>query len=543
MQHLSSAVPTTSAAYDIAIVGAGISSAYTLIHCISLLEQQPPDRPLRVVVTEKSGEFWTGIPYGGKSGSTALLISPLKEFISQPVELAQFVNWLNENRQWLFDPQQYQGALASQWLAANADEIAQGRWEDLFIPRYTFGLYLKQRLPELLTKARAKGLLECDLNTVEALDVSRTAGLYQVDVATPTGDRTSLLARKLVLAIGSPPNVSFVPHHPAESDDICYIENMYEPSIDENIQRICQALQASQQRQVLMVGSNAGTLDTLYGINNSAVASELIEKFIVISPNATFPYRINREFTPPVFTPDHTLALVARKSFTAKDIFAAIDHDVAYARSLNINISDIHTELSKVTMDALNLLDATEQKQFVCIYAVEIGKLQRRAGAEYLDVIASLIDRDKLTFIKGKFSKYTATATNEPNCEYIDADSGNIHNLDAPIGVIVNCAGFQDVTRSSSTLIQNLIRREICFPNDSKRGFAIDKNFEASPNCFVMGPLVAGNIDGNFKVWHAESCQRIIGLSQQLAIALLRSEPDPVASSLDRATAGVLVNA
>ncbi|PSB40183.1 hypothetical protein C7B77_28685, partial [Chamaesiphon polymorphus CCALA 037] len=83
---------------------------------------------------------------------------------------------------------------------------------------------------------------------------------------------------------------------------------------------------------------------------------------------------------------------------------------------------------------------------------------------------------------------------------------------------------FQDVTTSSSSLIQNLIRRQICVPNESNRGFVIDKNFEASKNCYLMGPLVAGNIDGNFRVWHAESCQRIIGFSQNLAAALLRSE-------------------
>jgi hypothetical protein len=44
-----------------------------------------------------------------------------------------------------------------------------------------------------------------------------------------------------------------------------------------------------------------------------------------------------------------------------------------------------------------------------------------------------------------------------------------------------------------------------------------------SKNCYLMGPLVAGNIDGNFKIWHAESCQRIINLSKQLAEVLISS--------------------
>ena len=127
--------------------------------------------------------------------------------------------------------------------------------------------------------------------------------------------------------------------------------------------------------------------------------------------------------------------------------------------------------------------------------------------------------------------------------------------LDAPVGVVINCAGFQDVTRSSSVLIQNLIRRKICVPNDSKRGFRIDKNFEMSKNCYLMGPLVAGNMDGNFKVWHAESCQRIINLSKHLAEVLLSptqlegsvppAQPDlsMVMLSNPKTTTGLMVNA
>ena len=156
-------------------------------------------------------------------------------------------------------------------------------------------------------------------------------------------------------------------------------------------------------------------------------------------------------------------------------------------------------------------------------YAVEIGKLQRRAGGEYLDVVDALICQNKLEFLKGRFVRFLA-ATGGSRCEYLAGAEREQKVLDAPIGAVVNCAGFQDVTKSSSVLIQNLIRRKICIPNDSNRGFVIDKNFEASKNCYVMGPLIAGNIDGNFKVWHAESCQRIIGLAQQLAQVLLQAE-------------------
>jgi uncharacterized NAD(P)/FAD-binding protein YdhS len=536
--------------YDLAIIGAGVSSAYTLINYISLLEQQSPvgevhgpaHQPVKIVVTEKSGEFWTGIPYGNRSGRNALLIAPLKEFIPQQLEREHFIGWLIANRDWVFDPQEYnKGELSRKWLQANQDDMSQGRWDELFIPRYTFGLYLKQRLANLLQAATAKGLIEIDLLTADVLDVQTTQAIYRVELEISSEENTHFLSKKVVLAIGSPPNVAFEQARSNDVEqDICYIDNMYEPSLDFNLDRICKSLQQFEhqsQRQILIVGSNAGTLDTLYSLNNSKTLTNLVDKFTVLSPNAAFPHRISREVVKVIYTPQHLVALVQSASFTAKQILEAVQQDVAWATAKNINISDIYSDISKVVIQGLNRLSFGEQKQFVSRYAVEIGKLQRRAGGEYLDVVDELIAQTKLEFLKGKFVRYAPLTTGGASCEYVDGEDRQKKVFDAPIGVIINCAGFQDVTKSSSVLIQNLIRRGICIPNDSNRGFVIDKNFKASNNCYLMGPLVAGNIDGDFKIWHAESCQRIISLSQHLATVLLSTEqPDPT-------TVAVLVNA
>ena len=543
--------------YDLAIIGAGISSAYTLIHYVGGLERQAlanaqahpirvveltngqADVPIRIIVTEKSDEFWTGLPYGRRSGRNALLISPLHEFIPQQLERQNFIDWLTVNRDRVFNPAEYnKGELSRKWLEANSADMSEGRWDDLFIPRHTFGLYLKERLDLVLTTAAANGLIEFKLITADVLDVQNVEDLYLVDL--DGIDHRSFLAKQLVLAIGSPPNVAFTPDRfQASADEVCYIDNMYEPSLDFNIDRICQSLQqidSPSQRQVLMVGSNAGTLDTLYNINNSKTAVNLIEKFVVISPNAAFPYRISKGIVELNYSPQHLLALVETRSFTAKQMFNAIEQDLAAAIAQNINISDIHGDLSKVTMQALNLLNPAEQKQFVIRYSVDIGKLQRRAGGEYLDVVNNLIAQNKLEFLKGRFVKYSAPISGKSNCEYRDSESITQPVLNTPIRIAINCAGFQGVTKSNSVLIQNLIRREICIPNDSNRGFVTDKNFRASKNCYIMGPLVAGNIDGDFKVWHAESCQRIIGLSEILAAALQQAEPQRAAMPIVEST-------
>ncbi len=536
--------------YDLAIIGAGVSSAYTLIHYIAGLEQQAVIRlangqqhdPVRIVIVEKSGEFWAGLPYGKRSGRSALLISPLHEFIPQQPERQQFTQWLSTNLDRVFSPEVYdQGELSRKWLEANSADMSEGRWDDLFIPRSAFGLYLKERLDHLLMTAKVKGLIEFELVTADVLDIENVSDLeiedlYQVDLA--GADNRSFLAKKLVLAIGSPPNVAFAQDQAqASTEEVCYIDNMYEPSLESNIDRICQSLQQADspsQRQILMVGSNAGTLDTLYNINNSKTAVSLIDKFVIVSPNAAFPYRISKGIVELNYCPQHLLDLAATESFTAKQMFEAIEQDIAAAIAQNINISDIHGDISKVTMQALNLLNPAEQKQFVIRYSVDIGKLQRRAGGEYLDVVNRLIAQNKLEFRKGKFVKYSAPVNGKANCEYRDSKNIIQPVLDTPIRIIINCAGFQDVTKSDSILIQNLIRRGICIPNDSNRGFITDKNFRANKNCYLMGPLIAGNIDGDFKVWHAESCQRIISLSEKLAAALHQPQLQiPVVSTVE----------
>lgn len=555
MQYSSSTRPTeapvdrsaSAKLYDLAIIGAGISSAYTLLHYLERLEQQLEigrSQPVKIVVTEKSGEFWTGIPYGDRSGRTALLISPLKEFIPQQPERAHFIEWLNTNRDWLFDRQVYQqqGQLASKWLDDNAADIASGDWDDLFIPRHTFGLYLGSRLTEAVNTATAKGLIECDLITADVWDIQRDRELFLVDITTNKND-VCFAAKQLVIAIGSPPNLGFEQSGEDRASALCYIDNMYEPSLDANLDRLCKVLADTEPaaRQVTIVGSNASTLDTLYSINNSPAATSLIEKFIILSPTAAFPHRINREVVAIDYTPHALVALVQTESFTAQQILEAVKRDVADATAQNINISDIYGDITKVVMQALNLLDLAEQQQFVFKYAVEIGKFQRRAGGEYLDVVNDLVDRCQVEFIKGRFVRQLPLASGGNGFEYLDSEHRQRQTFDRPIGAIINCAGFQDVTKSSSTLIQNLLAREICQPNQSNRGFLIDKNFQASENCYVMGPLVAGNIDGNFRVWHAESCQRILGLSKHLADVLLQNSPAAVIP--DPTTAATLVAA
>jgi uncharacterized NAD(P)/FAD-binding protein YdhS len=512
--------------YDIAIVGSGISCAYTLINYISLLEQRSPLKTVKVAVLEKSGEFWAGLPYGSRSGRNTLVISSLKEFIPQELERSQFVSWLSQNRHWIFDIPEYKdGKLSSKWLEINEVHMAQGLWDELFLPRFTFGLYLQHRLTQLIESATTKGILQVSLLASEVIDIQPVSSLYKVDMAIASGHE-SLLAKKIILTIGSPSD-KVINYFPELENDICLVNNLYEPSQGFNIRRICEFLERPENQahgQILILGANASALEVIYCLSDSQRASGLISKFIVLSPSDAFPYRISHEVRQPPYSPRYLTSLIESKSFTARKILDVMKSEIDWAKSQNINIADIYHDLSKAMIDALNQLSFAEQEKFVSKYGEEIGKLQRRAGTEYLDVVDALAAQGKLEFLKGKFIRYFPSSAGELECEYIDGE-GEKQVLVAPIRLIISCIGFPYLSNSSSGLIQNLIRRGVLSLNNSGRGFAINnRNFEASKNCYIMGPLVAGNIMGDLKIWHAESCARVINLAKELAEVLVQDQ-------------------
>ncbi len=520
--------------YDIVIVGSGISCSYTLINYISRLKKQLPAQPIKVAVLDKSGEFWSGIPYSSRSGRQSLIITALKEFLPQP-ERELFISWLTKNYSSIFHTlEQRNGVLCSQWLKSYEEAMLQGDWDELFIPRYVFGLYIKDRVEKLLQEAKEQEYLQCALFGADVVNIQKVDDIYQVEFSVPTEDNSFILGQKVILSIGSPPNQSgFLDQFEASErpknakNDVCFIANMYEPSQDNNLDRIFKFLRQFDNphpNKVLIIGSNASALETLYSLNNIPEVKDLISKFIVLSPNAEFPHRICNNPVPTTYIPQHLTSLVQAQHFTAEHILEAVKQDVKSALEQNETVNSTYAVISKGVINALNKLSFAEQKLFVTKYGVEIGKYQRRAGADYLDVVERLIFEDKLEFVKGKFVRTIPLASGGSGFEFLPSDGEQKEVFASPVAVVINCAGFQYLTRSSSPLINNLIQQRICTPNDSKRGFEMNENFEANKNFYLMGPLVAGNINDRLKVWHAESCGRISNLSQQLAEVLASAQ-------------------
>lgn len=507
-------------------VGAGVSTAYTLIHYLSRLRERRLAGPVRVAVVERSGEFWAGVPYGVRSGRTSLIITALKEFLPEP-ERRRFVEWLQQHQAEVLEQMGVSGgALSAEWCRAHAAAMAAGQWEDLFLPRGVFGRYLQELTNRQMEDAAREGLIEYDLLRGEAVDLERQAGHFHLTVDGGGEGAQTVVAGKVVLALGSPPNRPVNPPLLADVQrEVCLLENLYEPGLDANLDRVAGFLRASQpagRNQVLVVGSNASALEVLYSLLDRRDVDERIGKFLILSPEGRFPHRIGSNGPPPGYCPENLQALPARVPFGARQILDSLREDVRLAEERGLNVAEVFQPMSHAIIQALDALSPAEQDLFVADYGVRIGKLQRRAGSEYRDVVDRLLGQGRLEVLKGEYLRYVPAAEGGPGCEYVDRPTRAKRFCGAPLAAIFNCAGFADVNEWQVPLVENLLRRGLCVPNASRRGFQINEDFETSPGCYLMGPLVAGNRNAAIRVWHAESCSRIILLSRQLAQVLAR---------------------
>ncbi len=510
--------------FDLTFIGAGLSCTYTLIHFIERLKKFPEKRKIQICILDKTNEFWTGIPYGNRSGVNSLIITSLKEFLPEK-ERKIFIDWLKKNNEVLKNYAETSGGLPMKWLQNNKHLIDSELWDKLYIPRYIFGKFLAERVTVLIESAVKASLISYTLFTAEVTDVQKEKNLLKVIGATPSGDELCIKSKKVILSIGSPPKNEVKVLNENSTHYLC-IQDMYEPNLKENIHKINSYLKDVDQlikKNILILGSNASSLEIIYNLQNYTQPESQINKYYILSPDGMFPHRINEEKVLSEYIPDNLISLKKSKSNTCEQILEAVRKDVETANKKKIAIADIYAPVSHIIIQLLATLNKYEQKQFVYTYGVEIGKLQRRAGGEYLDCVNKLIDEKRLEFIKGKFIRQVHSENYRFQFEYEDFHDGVKKVFSEPVNILINCVGAADLKKTFSELIQNLIKKKLCAVNGSEKGFIVNENFESIENFFVIGPLLSGTLNKTLRIWHAESCPRIFFLSQQLANSLSNS--------------------
>jgi uncharacterized NAD(P)/FAD-binding protein YdhS len=528
----------TSTTYDIAFIGSGLSSSFTMLRLLEGHLQHAAPRRLELAVIEQSGEFFTGIPYGRRSGATSLTITPLNEFLPA-AELERFLAWLVENRTLALDLVAAAGGLRStEWLARARKAVDEGTCGNLHVPRYLFGRYLTARVNTLLAQAKERGVAGCTLVPAEVTAVERTDHGYTISVDRPSssGDDASLASKQLVsqrvvVGIGMPPTKKLFPGVGPTAGRALLIDDPYLPDIDETLRRIEAHVLASGDRpDILVIGANAGCLEMLYHLSNVAGIHAKAPRIHVLSPQGRLPERY-KALEAPRFVPTHLQALAEKAAVTAKDILDAARLDVAAAKRAEHGISDSLPTISRGVGALLGSLNAQEKLAFATFPGVEIGRLQRRAGDEYCDVVDDLAAAGRLEIVAGVFVGITTAADGTAMVSYVDSTSKEEKTFERSMSVVVNCSGASGVRLpSTSRLIDSLLRTGLFRATESSGGFVVNDRMEACDGLYVNGPLLSGNVVADRPIWHVEHCGRIINFSTTLAGHLL----DAIASDGER---------
>jgi len=502
--------------YDLMIIGSGAAASVTLAAVYDRLKEQPPATAINMAVVEKTGEFWAGIPYGYRSSVNSLIITCVLDFVHEQ-ERPAFFAWLKENKDvWATHISKNGGITGERWLEKNLPLIDQDRWDLVFIPRFVFGLYLNDKLRTLIDDAEQRGWLKMTLIKAEAIDVNPNEGGYNVILELPDNNTETVHTKKLVVAAGSAPVKQLCtgndPHY-------TYINDIYDPALSENLVTLNKALSGKNSSgNILVIGSNASSIELLYLLEGRPELRAHLKKIVIISTSGILPYHISTEKLP-VHPMPAIDAIKAGGKYTIKSLSEAAASDIKLALKDGANMEYIATIINN-TIQLMDPLSDQEKKEFYCIYGIKLRDSFRRSGPEYKGGAQVFIETQQLHLLKGRFNTVSSSDA-EAVLNYTDVVTGSSGNYDEPFAAVINCTGSDDLQRSSSRLIYNLINKKICTQNLSGKGIEVTELFEAAPNLYIMGPLLGGNVNKLIHFWQLENVARLTTLSPYLAKELV----------------------
>lgn len=504
---------------DLAIVGSGIASTATVINLLrKLIDGTAGREKMSIAIIEQYHEFWFGVPYGSRSSVNALTITSIADFLTAEKERNLFFDWFRPNKesliQWYLSNG---GATAAHWMETNSQLLASENWKNLYLPRFIFGRYLQSIIGSLLKTVEEKKLAEINLINAEAVDLSKLdGGVYQITLEMPDKTIAYLSAPKVVIATGSAPIKNIGDR--IIGDDITYINNFYDPSAESSLKKLTTVIEATEddtKRNLLIVGSNASSIELLYLLATSPNLIDSINKVILVSRSGLLPYHIIEEQSDSYICINLD-QLKEAGNYTIEKLIDAATADIHFAVKDGVILPYIDRIIS-YTIELLQVLSEDDKKAFLGIYGAQLSNLFRRSGADYKNGEAILLRMQKLIMLKGGFAgigkggilNYTDPLINETN-EYA-----------TPFSVVINCTGADNLEVSDSRLIFNLVHKNLCDVNLSGKGFYVNKRFEAAPNLYIMGPLLGGNMNKRIHFWHLENASRLLYLASFLADCLL----------------------
>ena len=144
-----------------------------------------------------------------------------------------------------------------------------------------------------------------------------------------------------------------------------------------------------------------------------------------------------------------------------------------------------------------------------------ISNLLRQDCGDAVDILESFVESGVVDFTAGRY--LGCQRAGQFFRVNVNDDAGNELDLDASYGVVVGAMGFEKVSATRAPLLKRMLGAGLVFSSSSDMGLRVDSRFRAAPRLFVVGPLLAGNVQGNMVIWHAESVRRIVAIARSVA--------------------------
>ncbi|MEO6498439.1 MAG: FAD/NAD(P)-binding protein, partial [Mucilaginibacter sp.] len=498
--------------YDIVFVGSGMACVTTLTElCNSLLQAVSLlKKPVDIAVVEKQPQFWAGVPYGDKSSVNCLTITTYAEFLNDPAQFEEFNNWLIQgDHAWINEYLELGGSIAADWYSRNRQVINAGQIATIAIPRYLYGKFKREQLHQLINKAHNKGLLV--LNTIKGEAISATKNAdnsHTIGIKKDDGSVETLLTEKQVLTTGNMPyrKNKLLQQLPAGR----FIQTAYEPGIPQtlaHLQTILAGTNDAEERNLLLIGSNASSIELLYLLTNHKEIAALVNKIVVLSPGGKLPLAAVDTNTEKQFIYFDELDTIA--NCHPDVVFETMIKEFGTHFNDEICTSTVQKLLAR-TRQLLSHLSDLEFSHFLMDKGPEFSKLIRRSIADYLEAVIRLNAEGKLEMLPGKLAGIDTVGGKD--CPLLLRYQNGTEQATYPhtFSAVIGCSGFETFDECTCPLINDVLNKGLCTINNAGIGIEVNSRFEASANLYVTGPLVAGTVNDVLHYWHLENLSRLL---------------------------------
>jgi uncharacterized NAD(P)/FAD-binding protein YdhS len=499
--------------FDLAFIGGGISCSFTWQALLPSIAGQR----LRFVMLDRDGSLGTGVPYGTYA-QPAYLLNDVVSWNDTPTGELGWLPWLKaEKQRWLPQLAASDDPAIIQWLTRYRGALDRDQLEHVFMPRYVFGQFLRERFERHLGKVTQQGH-QFTLLSAEVTDIERGSdGAFSI---AHSGSTPRIRARNILLGIGLPVSNRW----PQLNDAPGYI-SIHDVHTKDLAARVRSARPGSGNLDVGILGGGPSAVEMAYRWLTHPELTSRLRKLVIVTTSGNVPQVGTETTSESVFNPRHMAALMARETIDAGQVFNALRDDVLQVRATGFPWLCALPVLHAHQTSLLKLLSVAEKRRYLLQFSNQLGSILKSSSIDYEQMLRA----HEGSGVVLRAGHVDSVNRSNDRFEIVSSDRSGSGSTDL-VDIVINCLGTRDLRNTEYPLLSKILERGLVRINEVGRGLQVDENFVASPGIFVLGPLLAGTANRKFVMMRLENIVKIFGYSGQVAAAIAQSLTQPMST-------------